>query len=198
MLSLVDQVRGNENFWISRVTLKNSFDSWAERCFKYIRNGRAKLNISLISLDLEIMIKNPFAERDFKYNKIVTFCFPKSWSKTFFFRSLQWLEKLSSRRLNPLQEKWAICTVQSLYNAILGIWIRTVFLTDGNSIVLFDSLRPINNLSVIKRRVFLGWTSTKLGLMFLLKDTTQWRWWGSNPQPLGLESSTLPLRSLLY
>ena len=43
--------------------------------------------------------------------------------------------------------------------------------------VWFDSLRPINNLSVtcIKGRVFLGRTSTKLGLMFLLKDTTQWR-----------------------
>ena len=27
----------------------------------------------------------------------------------------------------------------------------------------------------------------------LLKDTTQWRPWGSNPWPLGLESSTLPL-----
>ena len=59
--------------------------------------------------------------------------------------------------------------------------------------VWFDSLHPINNLSVIKGRVFLGWTSTKLGLMFLLKDTTQWRRWGSNPRPLGLESSTLPL-----
>ena len=34
--------------------------------------------------------------------------------------------------------------------------------------VWFDSLRPINNLSVIKGQVFLGWTSTKLGLMFLL------------------------------
>ena len=39
--------------------------------------------------------------------------------------------------------------------------------------VCFDSLCPVNNLSVIKRRVFLSWTSTKLGLMFLLKDTTQ-------------------------
>ena len=28
---------------------------------------------------------------------------------------------------------------------------------------LFDSLRPINNLSVIKGRVFLGLTSIKLG-----------------------------------
>ena len=37
--------------------------------------------------------------------------------------------------------------------------------------VWFDSLRPINDLSVIKGRVFLGWTSTKLGFMFLLKDT---------------------------
>ena len=59
--------------------------------------------------------------------------------------------------------------------------------------VWFDSLRPINILSVIKGLVFLGRTSTKLGLMFLLKDTTQWRWWGLNPRPLGLESSTLPL-----
>ena len=38
-------------------------------------------------------------------------------------------------------------------------------------VCLFNSLGSINNLSVIKRRVFLGWTSTKLGLMFLLRDT---------------------------
>ena len=38
----------------------------------------------------------------------------------------------------------------------------------------------------------MGPTSTKLGVMFLLKDTTQ-RQWGSNLWPLGLESSTLPL-----
>ena len=56
--------------------------------------------------------------------------------------------------------------------------------------VWFDSLRPINNISFIKGRVFLGWTSTKLGLMFLLKDTMKW---DSNPRPFGLESSTLPL-----
>ena len=62
-----------------------------------------------------------------------------------------------------------------------------------NGFVWFDSLRPINNLSVIKGRVFLVWTSTKLGLMFLLKDTKQWCRWGSNPQPFSLESSTLPL-----
>ena len=33
--------------------------------------------------------------------------------------------------------------------------------------VWFDSLRPINNLSAILGQVFLGWTSTKLGLMCL-------------------------------
>ena len=32
---------------------------------------------------------------------------------------------------------------------------------------LFDSLRPINNLSVIKGQVFMGLTSTMLGLMCL-------------------------------
>ena len=36
--------------------------------------------------------------------------------------------------------------------------------------VWFESLHPVNNLSVIKGWVFPGWTSTKLGLMFLLKD----------------------------
>ena len=30
-------------------------------------------------------------------------------------------------------------------------------------------------------------------LLTLLKDITQWRRWGSNQRPLGLESSTLPL-----
>ena len=59
--------------------------------------------------------------------------------------------------------------------------------------VWFDSLRPISNLSVIKGRVFLGWTITKLGLMFLLKDTTQWRRWGSNPRVK--HSTTEQLRS---
>ena len=62
--------------------------------------------------------------------------------------------------------------------------------------VWFDSLRPITNLSV---SVFLpGWNSTTLRLIFLLKDTTQWRRWGLNPRPLGLESSTLPLSHCLW
>ena len=79
-------------------------------------------------------------------------------------------------------------------NFSLQLWFP-LWMYDG-LFVWFDSLRPINNLWVIKGRVFLGWTSTKLGLMFLLKDTTQWHRWCSNPQAFGLEASTLPLRSL--
>ena len=42
--------------------------------------------------------------------------------------------------------------------------------TDGLRYVWFDSLRPINNISVKQGRVFLGWTSTKLDKCVLLKD----------------------------
>ena len=47
--------------------------------------------------------------------------------------------------------------------------------------VWFDSLRSINNLSVIKGQVFVGWTSTKLGLMFLLNNNGDQVVVGSNP-----------------
>ena len=73
---------------------------------------------------------------------------------------------------------WVRCGAQ-LYRFL----IFAPFLTLLCLFVWFDSLRPINNLSVIKGRVFLGWTSTKLGLMFLFKDTMQWRQWGSNRGP---------------
>ena len=49
-------------------------------------------------------------------------------------------------------------------------------------LVWFDSLPPINNVSVKQGRGSSWVISTKLGLMFLLKDTTQWHRWGSNPQ----------------
>ena len=75
-------------------------------------------------------------------------------------------------------------TIQSTHKQANDQWLFFIW---------FDSLRPINNLSVLKGQVFLGWTRTKLWLIFLLKDTTQWRRWGSNPRPLSLESSTLPL-----
>ena len=59
--------------------------------------------------------------------------------------------------------------------------------------VSFASLRPINNISVIKGRVFLGWTSTKLGLMSLAQGHNAVKSLTSDPQILGLQSSTLPL-----
>ena len=90
---------------------------------------------------------------------------------------------------------WDLCTLILLrdipkYTMHISLEARVIFVS---LFLLFDSLCPINNLSVIKGQVFLGWTSTKLGLMFLLKETTQWHRWGSNLWPLRLESSTLPL-----
>ena len=61
--------------------------------------------------------------------------------------------------------------------------------------VWFDSLPPINDLSVIKGRVFLDWTSSKLGLMFLCKDTKQSRQWVSNLLSQVKHSTTEPLCS---
>ena len=64
--------------------------------------------------------------------------------------------------------------------------------------VCFDSLRPINNLSVKQGRVFLGWTSTKLGEMCLAQgpqgsDACEARTWG--PRSRVKHSTTKPLRS---
>ena len=86
-----------------------------------------------------------------------------------------------------------VCVWYFFPNAVTHYLFRILNKANWVCFVWFDSLRPINNLSVIKGRVFLGWTSTKLGLMFLLKHTTQWCCWGWHPPPLGLESSTLPL-----
>ena len=60
-------------------------------------------------------------------------------------------------------------------------------------LIWFDSLRPIDNLSVIKECVFLGWTSTKLGLMCLPQEHNSVTPVRLEPRPLSLESSTLPL-----
>ena len=50
----------------------------------------------------------------------------------------------------------------------------------GDSYELYSQLECVNEALGL---VFLGWTSTKLGLMFFLKDTAQWRWWGSSSRP---------------
>ena len=49
---------------------------------------------------------------------------------------------------------------------ILGqVWYLIVSIPDLCTLTYFDSLRPINNLSVMQGRFFLGWTSTKIGIM---------------------------------
>ena len=90
----------------------------------------------------------------------------------------KWVNFLIHKLRNPKAIAWHA----PIFHSLLRVWF-----------VWFDSLHPINNLSVIKRWVFLDWTSTKLGLIFLPKDTTQWCRWGSNLRPLGLKSSTLTL-----
>ena len=57
------------------------------------------------------------------------------------------------------------------------------------------------SFSVMLVRVFLGWTSTNFlskDKCVLLKDTTQQRLWGSDPRPLSLKSSALPLSSRFF
>ena len=49
------------------------------------------------------------------------------------------------------------------FSSLCKPWIFCLFF-------LFDSLHPINNLSVKQGRVFLGWTSTKLGEMCLAQE----------------------------
>ena len=118
---------------------------------------------------------------------------PTRGGATVLFRHLTWNQINQQHEINCLRNSFAC---QIILNAILlssQFFSKLIVYLFVCLFDWFDSLRPINNLSVIKGRVFLGWTSSKLGLMFLLKNAMQWGRWGSNPQPLDLESSTLPL-----
>ena len=70
-----------------------------------------------------------------------------------------------------------------LYRFLIFAFLLTFFCL----FVWFDSLRPINNLSVKQGRSY-----ARMNVP-CSRTTTQWGWGGSNPQPLGLESSSLPL-----
>ena len=59
----------------------------------------------------------------------------------------------------------------------------------------FDSLGPINNLSVMYGWVFLGWTSTKLGLMCLAQGHNAVKTDPVPPRSLVKHSTTEPLHS---
>ena len=100
---------------------------------------------------------------------------------TFFVCFLYFIEDPNTAWIGPLSAR-----KQNAIKMAFRWWADDGPTLNACLLALFDLifLRPINNLSVIKLRVFLDWTSTKLGLMFLLKDTTQWRRWGSNRGPL--------------
>ena len=71
---------------------------------------------------------------------------------------------------------------------------------DGCLFVCFDSLHPINNLSVIKGQGFLGLTSTTLGLMCLAQGhnaVTLLRLKPVAPQSRVKHSTTELLRTLM-
>ena len=58
-----------------------------------------------------------------------------------------------------------------MYNRVFT-WVETRAKSELR-VILFawlDSLRPINNLLIKQGRVFLGWTSTKLGYMCRIKS----------------------------
>ena len=59
--------------------------------------------------------------------------------------------------------------------------------------VWFDSLCPSQQSISYVVTGLPGLNQYQATICVLLKDTTQWQRWGSNPRPLGLESSTLPL-----
>ena len=96
------------------------------------------------------------------------------------------------RDLNLLVSNQEILYV-SIYKSMYTLWHPGWCL-----FVWFDSLRPINNLSVIKGRVFLGWTSTKLGLMCLAQGHNAVNLVRLEPAALRFRvkhSTTEPLRS---
>ena len=65
---------------------------------------------------------------------------------------------------------------------------------------LFDLIPyvPVNFFSVMSRRVFMGWTWTKQGLICRAQWHNAVTQVSSNPQSLGLESSTLPLNESIH
>ena len=79
---------------------------------------------------------------------------------------------------------WSIILQNLILGLSMNIFRKTWTMTFKLHwfIILFDLILyvPVNNFSVMSGQVFLGWTSTKQGLMCLLKDTMQWRGWGSN------------------
>ena len=78
-------------------------------------------------------------------------------------RHFQWAER---QPLRTLRRKCHMLLSRNLFDLLLIYLLHTEQLP-CRFCCLLDSLRPINNLSVMWGRVVLGWTSTKLGFMCL-------------------------------
>ena len=78
--------------------------------------------------------------------------------------------KMKNTTQQPLKPKWT-CLIDRGGTIQFGILFKWVKCDCRCLFVWFDSLHPIINLSVMSGRVFLGWTSTKHGLMFLFRTS---------------------------
>ena len=87
------------------------------------------------------------------------------------------------------------------YYVFLCLWVALilcwglVLVVSFRLFLWFDFLCPINNLSVIKQQIFLGWTSTKVGLMCLAKGHNPVRLEPVFPRFRVKHSTTEPLHS---
>ena len=123
--------------------------------------------------------------------------------KSWVLAQLYWVNRTHVKLLNPLCTNGFSLLVwynkhgltHLIYQGVTGSNFKIIWF-----FVWFDSLRPINNPSFIKGLVFLVWTSPKLGLIFLLKDTnavTPVSLEPVAPQSRVKHSTTEPLHSLL-
>ena len=94
-----------------------------------------------------------------------------------------------------MQYFWLALIGNLSWKPIFGLFdsgrFRQVLLYLFNNFLL-DSLPPINNLSVKQGLPGMNQYQPRINVSYS-RTTTQWRQWGSNPLPLGLESSTLPV-----
>ena len=131
----------------------------------------------------------------------------KCWSRSDGFVRIQEASSWSGPTVFSIKDKseFSRARVKNLYilnlTALKFHYPMVDFHSNISFFVWFDSLHPINNLSVMLGRVFLAWTSTKLGLMCHAQghDTVKpVRLQPEAPRSLVKHSTTEPLHSLDY
>ena len=109
------------------------------------------------------------------------------WDQSFYCVNILWFH---------LRDRWCCRqqgeSRQGLYISIMLELKISMKHTVVKKDIYFDSLRPSQQFFGHVGTVFLGWTSTKHRIKCLAQGYTQSLLWGSNPQPLDLQSSTLP------